>query len=303
MKILIIGFGSIGRKHAAILQDAGVEIVVVSKQNELPYKTYADLNLGLLKENPDVVFICNKTSEHFTTLIQLTNLKYKGIVFIEKPIFDKSHAIESLPFLKCLIGYNLRFHPLIEKLKTDLQKEKILSVVSYVGQYLPNWRPDVDYRQSYSSHAIQGGGVLRDLSHEIDLVYWLFGEVVSVAAKGGKISNLEIDSEDSYSILLSTQHVSQISLTMNYLDRISQRTLIINCQDNSFLVDLVGSRYKTKETEEVFQIDKNSSYKKQIDLLLKKDYQNFCEFQDGLKVMKCIEMIEESNKNNVWIHL
>ena len=98
----------------------------------------------------------------------------------------------------------------------------------YAGQYLPHWRPNIDYRDSYSSKKSQGGGVLLDLSHEIDYLNWLLDGTEEVMAVGGKLSALEIDSDDLYQISLKTKKCDLVQVELNYIDKVLRRYIIIN---------------------------------------------------------------------------
>ena len=101
--------------------------------------------------------------------------------------------------------------------------EKILSAHAHVGEWLPGWRPGRDYRDSNSAKKSDGGGVLRDLSHEIDYVLWLFGACRQLVAVAGHSSSLEIDSEDQASLLMKMESDSTVYVHLNYLDRPARR--------------------------------------------------------------------------------
>ena len=122
---------------------------------------------------------------------------------------------------RVFVAYNFRFHPVLNYLRKELKDQQVISTNIYCGQYLPGWRPNTDYRKCYSSSKKEGGGVLRDLSHEIDYAIWLFGEYEKLTAIGGKYSSLEIDSEDCISILLKMEKCNIVNITLNYLDKIS----------------------------------------------------------------------------------
>ena len=146
--------------------------------------------------NPDYILVCSETHKHYRH-IKLIEKNFKNkIVLVEKPLF---HKFIDLNFKnnKFYVGYNLRFHPVIKFLKDKIKLKKIFSLSIICNSYLPNWRKNIDYFKSYSSFKKKGGGVLLDLSHEIDYLQWLFGNVDTIDSKKiKKISNLRISSED-----------------------------------------------------------------------------------------------------------
>ena len=107
--------------------------------------------------------------------------------------------------MKVTVGYNLRFHPVIRKLRETVDSGcigDILSVRVWAGQYLPDWHPGEDYREGYVARSELGGGVILTLSHELDYMYWLFGDVDEVTATTSQPSELEMDAESLAEITL-----------------------------------------------------------------------------------------------------
>ena len=207
MNTLVIGYGSIGQRHTRLLEELGHQVAVVSRRHVNHSPLYTNLEQGLVKWQPDYVIVANRTSEHHKTLEVLAQVKFGGLVLIEKPLFDKYTKIPQNNFSQIAVAYNLRFHPLLQELKQIVDSaSKILTVNVYVGSYLPDWRSQIDYRTSYSASKQSGGGVLRDLSHELDYTLWIFGDWQRLTAIGGKMSQLDIDSDDdAYALLIETK--------------------------------------------------------------------------------------------------
>jgi predicted dehydrogenase len=248
------------------------------------------------------VVIASQTSQHFQDFSTLIHNKFDGRVLIEKPVFEKSHKLSPNLFSFAAVGYNLRFHPAIIWLKDTLPKLGNLSSANfYVGQYLPTWRPDTDYRRSSSAQDISGGGVLRDLSHEIDLAQLLFGDWQRLTAIGGKFSNLAITTDDTFSILMSTARCGVVSFQLNYLDQIKQRHITINGDNGTISVDLVGNSAKFNELEVDFSVNTDDSYTAQHLAVISNDSQNICTLGEALKVVNTIEAIEKSAKKKRWV--
>ena len=234
-KFLVVGCGSIGRRHLGNLQSLGVDEIIafdvveerrhaVAEKFNVP--VYADYEEAL-SQGVRAVLICSPTRLHLEQSLQAARMGCH--LFIEKPIATSLEGLDELANLvqvnhiKTLVGCNFRFHPGLQKVKSLLQTGTIGNIVSaraQFGQYLPSWHPWEDYRQGYSARRDLGGGVLLDRIHELDYIRWLLGEVSSVAALIGKLSHLEIDTEDTVDLLLGfsggffgTVHVDYVRRT------------------------------------------------------------------------------------------
>ena len=140
-----------------------------------------------MNQNPDVAFICNTTSKHIDTAIECAK---KGChLFIEKPLSNNLKKLKILESIvkknkiKVMIGYNMRFHPLMIKIKKLLKNKKLGSVYnvqSEWSEYLPDWHPWENYKYTYPAQKKMGGGCSLTLSHELDSMYWLFGTIKKV---------------------------------------------------------------------------------------------------------------------------
>ncbi len=215
-RILIVGLGSIGKRHIRLLQKIipDVEIIVLRHkacQNlSVPGVKYCVTNISAaLKHKPQAAVISNPASFHLDIAKQLAK---EGIhLLIEKPISNSTNGVSELIEIcrmnktVLMTGYNLRFSPSLLKFRDFLKNKlcgRVFSVRTEVGQYLPSWRPGSDYRQDVSANSALGGGVLLELSHEIDYMRWLFGEIKWVNATQLKQSDLDIDVEDTLHIIL-----------------------------------------------------------------------------------------------------
>lgn len=301
LSVTIVGYGSIGMRHAKILRTLGCSVSVVSKRLIGLPKFYADLQAALLVEHPEIVVVANETSKHHCTMKELNRLEYRGVVLIEKPIFDVRKERANNTFRKLLVAYNLRFHPVIQQLKKKVFDKKIISVSCYAGQYLPGWRPDRDYRDLYSASLSLGGGVLRDLSHELDYLSWIFGKWVKLTAIGGKFSDLEINSDDMYSILFSTTLCPAINLELNYLDKKGRRSLVINESENTLEIDLINGKLINNNNEEVFSVSRDDTYINMWNKILNDDTEDLCSYEEASELMEMISAIEYANKQSEWV--
>lgn len=313
MNVLVIGYGSIGKRHCRILSDLGCNVVVISEHNkqiESPYPTFNNLTKCLDKQTPEYVVIANETIFHFNTVVDLIKFGFSGYVLVEKPLFHKNFSLPDFMFKNLFVGYNLRFHPLIQKLHNILQNENIISTTVYVGEYLPNWRPGYDYKLTYSALKEMGGGVLRDLSHELDYINWLMGRWEKLIALGGKYSSLEIDSDDVFTIMMTTKKCPVINIQMNYLDKAKRREIIINTEKITIKVDLINGFIEIDngfieiDGEEIYKDETiiDQTYIQQHKEIIYNTTKYICTANQGVEVNQIIEAAEKSNSEGVWIY-
>lgn len=215
-RILIVGLGSIGKRHLRLAQkllpNANIHVLrhkPVTVSSDITSNYFFNIE-DALAFKPQVVVISNPAPFHIATAQAFA--KIGAHLLIEKPLSISTAGVAQL-LETCrqhqsilLIGYNLRFLTSLQQYRNLLLNQniigKVLSVRCEIGQYLPTWRPDSDYRQSVSAQQKLGGGALLELSHELDYLRWLFGEVDWVKAVLSKQSNLEINVEDSAHIIL-----------------------------------------------------------------------------------------------------
>lgn len=302
LRVVVVGYGSIGTRHARLLQELGCNVAVVSRRTVDVPVVFNNIGTAIELYQPDYVIIANETALHRESLAQLAVLGYKGSVLIEKPVFDYSQPIPCNDCVNIWVAYNLRFHPIIARLKNLLKNEEILSVHSYVGQYLPDWRPNTDYRQCYSACAELGGGVLLDLSHDLDYLSWILGSWINVVAFGGHYSDLEITSDDLFTLLINFERCSVVSMQLNYLDRRGRRQLIINTSRHTFEADLQRNILIIDKKEEIFTLQqRDDTYKAMHTAILTNDSESICSVEQALLTLRLIDAARISSKTNQWV--
>ena len=300
MKIAVIGAGSIGSRHVQILRDLRHEVVVVSRQSGAG--KYEKISDALKHEKFEYVVIASKTSQHVDDLRELSASKFPGKVLVEKPILNSLKKLPKNSFDFAAVGYNLRFHPAIAWLRENLpQLGYISSANFYVGQYLPTWRKNDRYQNSSSATIANGGGALRDLSHELDLAQYFFGDWSFLTSSGGKFSNLEIETDDTFSIIMQTDICPALSIQMNYLDRIKQRVITVNGDKGTIKIDLISGLSQFNERTQVFNVDSDHTYLAEHKAMIAEDSKTICSIAEALKVMKTIEAIEIASSKRKWI--
>jgi len=208
LKIAVVGFGSIGKRHVQnLLSISNLQIIICTKQEvtgHFPKRVKIVRSMSeCLKENPDAVIIANVSSLHIPIA---TKFAKSGIdLFVEKPLSNSLRGTKNLAVLikkKKLItqiGCQFRFHKCINEIKKLISSNrigKIISVRAECGSFLPDWHPYEDYTKSYAARNDLGGGVVLTNIHEIDYLYWFFGEISELFSLTGKHSHLKISADD-----------------------------------------------------------------------------------------------------------
>ena len=290
MKVLFAGLGGIGQRHLRLLREIvgpSLEVhayrtrkqqIVLSKTLEVESQTGLDdvysvvthetLDSGLAIR-PDVLFVTNPTSMHYSTA--LAAIESRIPVFIEKPIADDFAAAKRLADraislgVKGMVGYQLRFHPLVQLLLELIGDQRIGRVISarfQVGEFLPNWHRYEDYRQMYASRRELGGGVVRTQIHEIDLIFALFGIPEYVYSVGGQLSDLEVDVEDTVLSLfhfLIDGRVVPVSLSQDYVQIPPKRQIEVVGAAGRIEVDLIHQSLRMFSEDGELVIDRIES--------------------------------------------
>ena len=267
MKICMIGLGSIGTRHLKNLvsiadtRDISLQIDALrSSKNKLPqdaedllsavYYSYDEM-----PDDYDVVFITNPTALHYETIERM--ISKTRHMFIEKPVFDKlDYNIDLLQWKRdCnyYVACPLRYHSVIKYVKGFAHKEQVYSVRSISSSYLPDWRPNTDYRESYSARSDLGGGVRGDLIHEWDYLTYLFGLPSEVYSLYGKFSHLDITSEDS-AVYIAEYPDKLMSLHLDYFGRYDRRELELFTENEVVIGDLINNEIRFLRSGEIISL-------------------------------------------------
>lgn len=300
---LVIGYGSIGKRHADLLSGMGHCVAVVTHQSGLnSVRCFDDTSRALATWRPDYVVIASRTSEHWQMLKLLIDECFRGRVLVEKPLFDRPLSLPIHGFSLIAVAYNLRCHPLLRKLKNLVDaSERVATATIYVGSYLPDWRPDGDYRLSYSAVKEQGGGVLRDLSHEIDYSSWIFGRWRRLTAAGGRLGDLEINSDDAYTLLMETERCQLVTIHMNYLDRRPRREISVNIDSRTVHVDLIRNVMMIDGISESVPVDRDDTYRTEHELMLSGCVEFLCTLEEATDTVQSIEAAEHAAASHSWV--
>lgn len=325
-RVLIVGYGSIGQRHLRIVRESlpDAKIMVFRHRPATTVPEMANLVTSSIDDAlsfaPEVAIVANPAPFHLGIAKELAGLGCH--LLIEKPISDKSD--DALDFLEavrakgliCQVGYNLRYLPSLSQFR-DLINEGLvgqpLSVRCEIGNYLPNWRPDTDYRIGVSARSDLGGGVLFELSHEIDYLRWIFGEVEWVRSWVGNVSNLDIDVEDNVHLILGFKSNGFnkpviANLNMDFIRHDTTRNCNVIGTEGSLrwnglngVIDIYKSGGDSWEEYVVMPHHRDDSYRFQWEVFLNsiaESKSSLISGKAGFSVLKIIEAAKISAHNN-----
>jgi predicted dehydrogenase len=266
VRILIAGLGAIGQRHARNLRAVcgdGLELLAYRRrklrhvitetlqrddsrdvETALGIRSFDDLDAALA-ERPDAVFVCTPSSQHLDIAQRAADAGCH--LFIEKPVahhlegLDRLQAAVNAKGLVALVGCQWRFHPGVtwirEQLAAGSLGRPVLGHIIY-REYLPDWHPYEDYRTSYAARADLGGGVVLTQIHDYDLAWWLLGAPTRVTASGGRLSDLEIDVEDTIDALLEGGACA-VKVQQTFASRPPHRWLSVACEKATLEANLL----------------------------------------------------------------
>ena len=261
MKLLIIGCGSIGRRHARNAKTLGADLVLCDLDESLMRKMcaelgevpcYTDYLEAAEREYVDAAVVATPTSLHVEIATQLA---MRGIhLLVEKPLSHSLKGVDTLLHVvdqnrvTAMMGHSYRFHEGFLTLQSLLNERiigKVYHVYSYGGWYLPDWHVHEDYRREYAARKSLGGGVaLTSLSHGFDTFRWLFGEIEEIIGWKARLSSLDIDVEDSAFCLLRTTQGVVITCIADFLSRFPRNEMILIGSEGHIEADFSNNRLK-----------------------------------------------------------
>jgi|TARA_R110000744_G_scaffold988_4_gene3623 predicted dehydrogenase len=242
MKSIIIGGGSIGKRHSKNLNNLGVSTIIVDidRINDID---------NILQEGFDLGLVCTPNINHIEHCIKLA--QHNIPIFCEKPFYSNLEGVEDLLSLVkeknliTMVGCNLRFTPEIQKINPH---SKYISV--YFGYDLKKWRPQTNHLKSYSANKNLGGGVLLDVIHELDYLYHKFGSIKKITYTKNKLTDITMDTEDLVVGRIEFKKGNIADFTLNYLSEEYQRYYDVLdkgllkrvnlCLDNQMYIDEIS---------------------------------------------------------------
>jgi len=330
-RVLIVGLGGIGLRHLRIarklLPHAEIRILRREISSDLPIEANGSFNKisDAIDYAPTIVIVANPSSMHFD--IATTFAQIGSHLLVEKPLtnsFESSSLLVDIcrrNNVTLMTGYNLRFLDSLQIFRQSINQEvvgKPLAIRAEAGSYLPSWRPRLDYRASVSAQLSLGGGVLLELSHEIDYLRWIFGEVVSVWAKIDHKSNLQIDVEDTANLNLEFKKQDNTgtinaNVNLDFYRHDATRLCTVICENGTLRWSVIGGTVEkfsqgSSSWEIVFQGHQG------LDETYFAEWHNFLESidkssrpivsgEDGVATLKIVDAARSSSSSGTVIYL
>ncbi len=325
-KILIVGFGSIGKRHYEYISKyfKNIEIgILLNKSNKkLKNKNlYFSLN-DALSFRPNAAIICSPSNIHYKQCLFFAQNSIH--ILVEKPIFNKIEPINKILHhvkknnLVFRVGYNLRYSKLLNQFKKNIKLlGQIYLVNCDVGNNIKNWRRD-HYSKTVSALKTKGGGVILELSHEIDYLNWVFGKFIKLYSNFSKISDLNINVEDNAQIIFEAKNKNKINktfkivLTLDFLRHNNTRLITAIGKNGTLKLDLIENTLSLylKNKKKWTVIDENKDDINKTYLSQFKDFKNMIfmnkltyDSNELMAVLNIIEFIKKSQKSDKAIKL
>ena len=339
-RVLLVSLGSIGQRHLRnareLLPEAQIAVFRTHFYAESGLPEGADRIFfdiaDALDFKPDAVIISSPASEHVRHAVEF--IDNGAHVFIEKPLAMTHDAVKEVIDASrktdrfTMVGYVLRFQPILHFIKNllhggDLGEIRTANI--QVGQYLPDWRPDSDYRKGVSAQKKLGGGALLELSHELDYSTWLFGIPDQVICSNGKISDLDIDVEDSACVIMEYGHTGlakRVVVQVDFLQRVANMTMQVVGSEATLYVDLIKEQaYIVAPDQDELQwlqvpgmAQGNEMYLRQFDFFFARSFEGYQprfaetgEFSDyvsvdhAARVLKLVDLAKESDRKGARV--
>ncbi|GAA3921844.1 Gfo/Idh/MocA family oxidoreductase [Litoribacillus peritrichatus] len=320
--LLIVGAGSVGKRHAQNLLEMGCKVSCVDPRIDrceelsktiLVENSFSCLDLALEDGGQfSGAVICSPPSFHVDQCISLLE---KGIsILLEKPISpDMESASRLLDISKnqdasVLLGYTFRWWEPLRHVN-KLLKSGILGDLHHIyfvmSAHLADWHPWEDYREFFMASRELGGGALLDESHWIDIMLWFFGLPKDVYARIEKLSSLEIDSDDNVDMIFEYEDNKRITMHLDLYGRPHEKHIKFVGEKGTMIwsVDPNETAYCTSESEinwvkKTYCCERNDMFKEvALEFLdiLDGNKSPTCSLEDGLNVLKVIEAARESS--------
>jgi predicted dehydrogenase len=322
----IIGLGSIGCRHLRLVREIRPELNIIAvrsgqgekvQEEKLAYTVLYSLD-EVIDAGVKAAVVATPATAHIQQAIDLME---KGIhILIEKPL---SHSLDNVNELLRvekeskrvgLVGYCLHYNTGALKFNDMLKNKKIgqiLHVRVDCGSYLPEWRKGQDYRESVSAKAELGGGVLLELSHELDYIRWFFGEMKNVSANIQNSGTLGIDVEDSVDMIFESEQGFPVSVHLDFNSRSTRRKCITRCSNGDLIWDIVANKViwhpaDGSEEVETYQNDRDYIYKEQLNHFfdcIENKKRPLVSIDNGVAVLRMVESAKESHQTGKRIVL
>jgi predicted dehydrogenase len=311
--IVIAGLGSMGRRHCrnlvaggwsnVVLYRTGRGILTAEEEREFSAFPVAGTLEQALARDPVAVVVCNPSSLHVP--VALDAARAGCALLIEKPLGDTLEGVAELRRevrergLSALVGYQFRFHPTLGRVHEWVQEGRIGRIVSahgHWGEYLPSWHPWEDYRGGYSARRDLGGGAILTLSHPIDYVRWIAGEVTKVQGMASEGNILGLDVEEGALLTMATAGGAVAGVYVDYLERPPAHWLhlvgeagVIRWDNETGAAELKPANGDVETFLPPTRFDRNAMFRAEMDHFLRcvaGEEEPACTLDDGIRALE-----------------
>ncbi|BED87995.1 oxidoreductase [Pseudoalteromonas sp. MM1] len=314
MRVAVIGLGNIAKRHRRNIKKMfpEAEVIAMSASGRLPGEMICNADYivsdiqNIIDYTVEMAIIASPAPFHSLHAIPLIEA---GIpVLIEKPVTTSVEDAKLIIKAKSKyqvnagVGYCLKYLSsalFVKKFIESGRAGRVINANIEIGQYLPDWRPNCDYKKSVSAVHSLGGGVLFELSHDIDYAQWLFGRLEIEHALIRNTGGLGIDVEDVADILATSQSGCVVSLHLDFLQRQASRKCKIISNRGALVWDLIKNQVVwSDETGESVLFsdelwDRNKMYLNMLsDFNNKNKSDSFSSIESALSVVELITDIK-----------
>jgi predicted dehydrogenase len=324
LKILLVGLGSIGKRHLRNIISIGYnEIDIVSRSGILP-EEFAALTVHKTVEEAveqnkyDAAVLCVPTAQHLPAFKELV-LAEIPLIYLEKPVSHSYEGIDEIVQLleqnrnKVVVGFDMHYDLGLLKVKELLDSGtigKLVSANAQVGQYLPDWRPHEDYSKGMSAKRETGGGVMLDLVHEFDYLHWLVGDAKTIASFNKNSGALQIETEDIAEVMVRFTNGVLGTIHLDYLQQKLVRNCLFTGSEGSIIWNLAESKVswigRNKE-EQIFTYKEHERNDRFIAImkafLNNEDDNRLTSFNNGLASLKMVLAAKYSSDHSIFVQM
>ena len=241
--VVIRGMGSIGRRHARVLRAMGHDVrgwPVRPRDTAVDDRPSSDADALAASAVADLVVVSSDTARHVDDASRVLDAGARRVL-VEKPVAPSAADAErlmthALAHERVMVAAPLRAHLGFLHFREAVSALPGPRYAAVVAQsWLPSWRPERDYRDSYSARRDEGGA-LRDLVHEIDYAIVLFGRPRHVSAVLEVEGPLDLEAEQGATVLWATDTAS-VTLRVDYVTRPPRRGALVTSPGGSVAWD------------------------------------------------------------------
>lgn len=293
---LFIGYGAVTKKHIAILQKKffkNLSFRIISSHLKRSKNLISWKKIKNYEYIPDIIVISTRTIDHLKIFKIIDELYTGKIILIEKPLFHKH--VDLKPKNKVFVNYNLRYSPIIQYLKLNFSKNKLLRANCVCRSNIKNWRSGSYKNQSTSKG--ENGSLIYELSHEIDYLLIIFKNLKPVHHLSKKLSKLQIKYDDFINIIFQSSKII-INLEIDIISEKDQRYLELIYSDRIEIYDLIKGNLSIYRSNNLIykanigKLNIQNTFSSTYNDILSKKYIHLCNFQTANKILKLIDRIK-----------